>query len=35
MRAGFPQGKPGSERSERNEQQLKDLHINCYDVEKD
>ncbi len=35
MRAGFPQGKPGSERSERTEQPLKALHINCYVVEKD
>ena len=27
--------KLGSEQRERNEQQFKDLHITCYDVEKD
>lgn len=34
MCASFPQGKLGSERSERNEQQLKDLHITISDPEK-
>lgn len=32
---GFSAMKTRNERSERNEPQLKDLHINCYNVEKD